>query len=201
MNWLLRCGVVAGPLFVVTFLVNGALVADYSPLRHPVSSLQLANGVQTVNFLVSGLLVVAFAVGARLAGQGFWGPVLIGAVGVGLLGSGIFLTDPVSGFPPGTPALADYTWHGRLHDLFAVPTFLGWPLACFVLARRFARWYSVGSGVAFLVMFVLTDVAFAQVEGFVEVGGLLQRATIIIGWTWLTSFAVHLTRVARSSLS
>lgn len=160
---LLRCGVIAGPLFVITFLV-------------------------------AGTLAIAFAVGARKAG--FWGPLLIAAVGIGLVGSGVFVTDPVSGYPPGSAPISDYTWHGRLHDLFAVPTFLGWPLACFVFARRFAPWYSVISGVAFAALFVLTSAAFAQTPGLVEIGGLLQRATITIGWLWLTLLALHLMRAA-----
>jgi hypothetical protein len=38
---LLACGVIAGPLFVLVFVVEGATRADYDPLRHPVSSLAL----------------------------------------------------------------------------------------------------------------------------------------------------------------
>jgi hypothetical protein len=188
MNRLALCGVIAGPLFVLTFLVNGALVDGYSPLRHPVSSLQLASWVQTANFLVTGTLVTAFAWGMRRAGLGLWGPLLIGAVGVGMVGSGVFVTDPVSGYPPGSPALAEYSWHGLVHDLFAVPTFVGWPLACFVMARRFRPWFSITCGVLFALLFVLTNAAFAQTPGLVEIGGLLQRLTITIGFTWLTVF-------------
>ena len=40
---LLVCGVIAGPLFVVAFLVEGATRAHYDPLRHPVSSLALGD--------------------------------------------------------------------------------------------------------------------------------------------------------------
>lgn len=188
MNRPALCGVIAGPLFVLTFLINGALVAGYSPLRHPVSSLQLASWVQTANFIVAGTLVVVFAVGTRL---GFWGSLLIALVGVGLIGSGVFITDPVSGYPPGSPALPEPTWHGLAHDLFAIPTFLGWPLACFVLARRFRPWYSIASGVAFVAMFVLTNAAFAQTPGLVEYGGLFQRLTVTIGFTWLTLLALR----------
>lgn len=209
---LLRCGMVAGPLFVAAFLVEGATRADYHPLRHPVSSLQLGGTVgatQIANFLVAGLLTLAFALGVRPAlraggRDSIWGPLLIGAVGIGLIGSGIFIIDPVSGYPPGTPAISDYTWHGALHDLFSVPTFVGWPVACLVFARRFAGWgqrgwaiYSAASGVLFAVMFVLTSQAFSQATGLVEIGGLLQRATVVIGWTWLALLAVHLESEAR----
>jgi Protein of unknown function (DUF998) len=41
MRALFVCGVVAGPLFVLVFLIEGAMTPDYDPLRHPVSSLAL----------------------------------------------------------------------------------------------------------------------------------------------------------------
>jgi len=34
--------------------------------------------------------------------------------------------------------------------------------------------------------------AFNQAEGLAELGGLFQRITITIGWSWLTLLAVHL---------
>ena len=66
---LLVCGAIAGPLFVIAFLIEGATRADYNPLRHPVSSLALGdNGwTQTANFIITGLLMLAFAVGLRRA--------------------------------------------------------------------------------------------------------------------------------------
>jgi hypothetical protein len=36
--------------------------------------------------------------------------------------------------------------------------------------------------------------AFNQAEGLVEFGGLLQRATVTVGWAWLTLLAIHLLR-------
>jgi hypothetical protein len=38
---LLRCGVVAGPVFVAVCLLEGTVRDAYRPLRHPVSSLAL----------------------------------------------------------------------------------------------------------------------------------------------------------------
>ena len=115
---LLACGVIGGPLFVATFLVEGATRAGYDPLRHPVSSLALGDSgwTQTANFIVTGLLTLAFAAGLRLALRppegSTWGPLLIGVWAVGLLGAGIFVTDPVSGYPPGRPDRAvQYSWH------------------------------------------------------------------------------------------
>lgn len=38
---LLVCGMAAGPLFTLAYVVEGATRADCKPLRHPVSSLAL----------------------------------------------------------------------------------------------------------------------------------------------------------------
>ncbi|WP_117212983.1 DUF998 domain-containing protein [Allorhizocola rhizosphaerae] len=115
---LLACGLVAGPLFVAAFALHGAFREGYDPLRHPVSSLAFGpwGWVQVANFIVSGLLTLAFAVGLRRA-SGLWlGPLLVAVWGVGLIGAGAFITDPVSGYPPGTPPIAaEPTWHGFLH--------------------------------------------------------------------------------------
>jgi hypothetical protein len=105
---LLACGAIAGPLFVLASILEGATRAHYQPLRHPVSSLELGDfgWTQRANFLVAGGLTLAFAIGLRRAlrplGGSTWGPLLVGAHAIGLLGAGIFVTDPVSGYPPGT---------------------------------------------------------------------------------------------------
>ena len=69
MKAFLACGVIAGPLFVVAFLFEGATRANYDPLRHPVSSLALGDygWVQSANFIFAGLLRLAFSVGLRRA--------------------------------------------------------------------------------------------------------------------------------------
>jgi hypothetical protein len=58
---LLACGVVTGPLFVATFLVEGTIRADYDPSRHPISSLLLvpSGRAQTANFMLADLLTLA----------------------------------------------------------------------------------------------------------------------------------------------
>src|SRR5260221_10122313 len=174
---LLMCGVIAGPLFVTTLLIEGATKAGYSPLRHPGSSIAWGEfgWVQGLNFIGAGLLSLALALGLRRMLQPFngsaWGPVLIACWAIGLIGAGIFLTDPVNGFPPGTPnAMLHPSWHGALHDLLSVPGFLCLDIACFVFSRWFAKrgrpgWalYSALTGIVFGIAFALTSAAFSQV--------------------------------------
>jgi hypothetical protein len=202
---LLTAGTLAGPLFTIAWTLESLTRANYSPLRHPVSSLALGEfgWTQIANFIVAGLLMVAFALGLRLAlgtqRGATWGPLLVAIWGIGLLGAGIFLTDPVSGYPPGTPdLLLNPTTHGALHDQFSLPGFAALTAACFVFGAYFARrgergWtvYSMLTGILFPIGIFLASAAFSQNVGLVAFGGLIQRVTVSIGWTWLTLLSIH----------
>lgn len=205
---LLRCGKIAGPLFIGTFLVEGLTRPSYTPSRHPVSSLALGphGWIQTANFTTAGLLYLAFSAGLRRAPRDAVatdaGPTLIGAAALGLIGAAVFVTDPVSGYPPGTPdAAAAYTSAGALHDLFSVPTFLGIPAASLAFARGSWRtgdrtWatYSAASGFTMLALVAFASAGFNQVPHLVDVGGLLQRASVGTGFGWLTALALRTSR-------
>lgn len=67
---MLRCGVLAGPLFVATFTAHEAALSGYDARRDPVSSLALAphGWIQTGNFVVAGCLYGALAAGLGLSG-------------------------------------------------------------------------------------------------------------------------------------
>ncbi|NJP31568.1 DUF998 domain-containing protein [Micromonospora thermarum] len=107
---LLAGGVLAGPLWVTVALVQGLTREGFDFRRYPVSV--LSNGdlgwLQIANFIAAGLLCVGAAVALRRArhpGLGpRTGPWLIGQYGVGLVLSGVFVADPLDGFPAGTPA-------------------------------------------------------------------------------------------------
>jgi hypothetical protein len=205
MKVLLVCGLLAGPVFTLAWLVEGATRAVYDPLRYPISSLAIGEygWTQSANFLITGILTLAFAAGLwrllRFPGGSTWGPLLIGMVAVGFLGAGLFVTDPMNGYPPGTPALpVQYSVSGNFHSLFSALVFLGLPIACFVFARLFKRqgqsgWriYSLATGILFIVLFIVTSAGFSQVPGLVDYAGLLQRITLITGWVWMTLLAIH----------
>ena len=205
---LLRCGVAAGPVFVAVFLLEGAVRDGYRPLRHPVSSLALGprGWIQAGNFAVAGTLLLAEAAGlaraADPATSSRAAPALIGAAGAGLIGSAVFTTDPVSGYPPGTPdALSRPSSTGIAHNLAAVPVFLGLPAAA--LACGWRSWragqhrfgvYSAGTAVTMLTTMALAGAGFGQTPRLVSLGGLFQRASIITGFTWLTALSARALR-------
>src|SRR5262245_17541406 len=127
----------------------------------------------TLNGLLQHLVRHGVRLGVRVRGGSGWGPLLIGAIAIGLLGAGLFVTDPLNGYPPGTPDLpVERSPAGVLHDLCSTPVFLGFPAACIVLGRRFLAWgesgwawYSIATGIAFFGAFVLTSIDFGRLAG------------------------------------
>ncbi len=203
---LLACGIIAPLFFIVAFLIAGAVRPGYDPLRQPVSSLSIgaAGWTQIANFLITGSLLIAFAVGLRRALRpAFWGPLLIGLAGLGLVGAGLFVADPLNGYPPGAPLVpVARSTHGRLHDLFGVPVFLGLPIAGFVFTRLFARrgergWavYSFMSALAMFVLFVVAGMGFNQTPGLSAFAGVFQRLSLAAGLGWVALLADHLRKL------
>ena len=172
----LLCGAIAGPLFAGAFTAIGATRAGYDWERLPVSSLAIGRQgwLQRVNFVVAGVLYSCAGAGLGRSANRRAGPhavpALVAGVGVGLIGSGMFVTDPVGGFPPRTPGGASLedassgttapTLAGRLHNLFAIPVFTGIPVAAMASAATAVRsrdysWagYSAASGLAMVGSF------------------------------------------------
>ncbi len=198
---LLGYGMLAGPLYVVTVLVQ-AMIRPGFDLLHDDASL-LANGdlgwIQVANFLVTGACVIAFAVGLSRALGKSWAPRLVAVYGLGLIGGGIFAADPMNGFPAGSPAGRPdmISTHGVLHLVFAGIGFLCLVAACIVMARRFASerrrgWmvFSIVTGVAFLAAFA----GVASGSGSAAVV-LAFWAALILAWSWIAAVAVHYYRV------
>jgi hypothetical protein len=139
-------------------------------------------------------------------------PALIFGAGVGLIGSGVFVTDPVDGFPP--PGRVQdgvdvrqkiaVTREGRLHNLFAIPIFAGIPAAALTCAGSAARrreypWaaYSAGSAIGMVGAFMLFGAAFGAARRLSGRGGVFQRSSIATGFGWLTALSLRALRGSR----
>jgi hypothetical protein len=193
---LLTCGAVAGPVFLLVVLVQDYTRPGFDPRRHPLSLLgQGAGGwVQVANFVLTGLLDIAFAVGLRRAWRGgpggTWAPLLIAGHGLGLVAVGVFRTDPAWGYPPGAPdGLPEHpTVASTLHSLGFLLVFGSLVAACFVLARAFAargdrRWATaaVAVGVA-LPVFLGLAVGLAPGAADPQPLSLMLRCIVLVGW-------------------
>ncbi len=203
---LLVCGVIAGPLYIALGVIQMFIRPGFDPTRHDLSL--MSNGalgwIQITNFVVTGLLVIAGAIGMRrvLRGSrgGTWGPLLIGVYGLGLIGAGIFTADPALGFPPGTPANAQtISWHGFMHFVTGGIGFLALIAACFIFARRFSVLKQQGWAIYSLITGVLFFAAFFGIATGSQQGGTTQvfvtlafTVAVVIAWAWISIMAARL---------
>jgi hypothetical membrane protein len=192
---LLGWGVVVGPFYLAIGLVLALTRSGFDLAEHQLSLLMLGDSgwMQSTNLIVSGLMVLAAALGFHRALGGSAAAVLLGVVGLGLVGSGIFPPDPMGGFPPGEPEVA--TASGIMHLVFGLVQFLSMAATAFVMARWFKRRGQVGVG------------RYSRITGFVVIVGFLGGAAVpttvgvallwlvvLAEWVWLAVASVYVYR-------
>ncbi len=195
---LLLCGAIAGLLFLFTVLIQDYTRPGFDPRLDPLSLLSLGDWgwVQIANFALAGALNLLYAVGLwrRLhSGRaGTWGPILIGAYGLGLIVVSIFRTDPANGFPPGIPAATHPSWHGAIHALGGLFVFVMLAAALAVFVRLFLAWkerwwafYCLASAILLLLIF------FTGFSNAAFMARTLRLATFI-GWMAASLVAIKL---------
>lgn len=202
---LLACGIAAGPLYVIVGIAQILARDGFDMRRHALSL--LSNGdwgwVQVANFILTGILVILGAIGVRRllhpGRAGTWGPILLGAYGVGLVLSGIFVADPALGFPPDTAMPETLSRAGLLHMTFGALSFYAVIAACLVFARYFAGlqrtgWllYSLITGAGFFFAFGALASGFAS-----PVIVLTFYGAVAWVWIWHTALMVSLHGTAR----
>jgi hypothetical protein len=202
---LLTGSILAGPIYIMIGIAQILTREGFDITRHPLSFMSLGDlgWIQIANFIVTGLLVIAGAIGLRRLAQPDKrlkrGALLVGIYGLGVLGGGLFVTDPALGFPPGTPDMYPQTmsWHGLLHFTFGQIGFLALIVASFVYARYFATnglrgWamFSALTGAIFLFAIIATVVT-AGGDG--SVWALLALyVAVILAWIWLSALSYHM---------
>ncbi|GAA4586715.1 DUF998 domain-containing protein [Planotetraspora phitsanulokensis] len=199
---LLACGVAAGPVYVGVVAAQVLTRDGFDLSRHPISLLSLGSlgWVQMADFVVAGLLSLAFAVGLRRVlhpgPAGTWAPPLVGVYGIGLVAGGVFVTDPALGFPPGAPSgMPDHlSWHAMVHAVAPPVAFTALVAAGFVFVRRFALLGRRGWA-AYSAMTAGTALVLSIWPGQ---DGLSVRlaVAIVIAFAWTTAVAALLMREA-----
>jgi hypothetical protein len=203
---------IAGPFYVVTSLALALTRPGFNVSHNEWSLLALGNWgwIQTTNFIVTGGMIVAGAIGLRLAlgrsvDAGTWAPRLIGAYGFALIGAGIFHADPAGGFPPGTPQghALQVSWHGALHIMAGSIGFACLIAACFVVARSYARRQHHRAAVASRLVGLVFAFAFIGIASGTDssVVNLGFTAAVVVSSGWLTAIAVDLYRRTRTDSS
>ena len=198
---LLRCGVLAGPFYLAVGLIQALLRDGFDLARHPLSL--LANGpagwVQTANFVLTGLMVVAAAVGfGRVLGPKSravtW---FLGAFGAAMIVAALFPADPVDGFPPGTPQgpPTSISTTGLVHFVAGALGFTFLAISCFCAARAMSR--RNASSLARLSLLSGLAVVLGFFGGMVFPMGILGIwFAVLVGWAWLAVTSLRLHRSA-----
>ena len=185
--------------FVLVFLVDGATRPGYTASYQPVSALALGSRgwIQTSNFVITGSLMTAAALGAWQTTQSVVASALLAVFGLSLVASGVFPMGLTRGYPPGTspdtpPNLS--TRH-RLHDFFGVLVFTSLPASCiaFGLSLSDTSWavYSFATATVLILLFLVFAAASERDSGL---AGLIQRSMILVGWTWIAILCLDLMR-------
>lgn len=201
-TWLLWSGALIGPWFIVLSLVQATVRPGFDLTKHEVSLLLAGAGgwAQTVVFIITGLLALAFAVGVRRqlhpGRAGTWGPILVALFGLLFIVAGLNHPDPQLGFPIGAPANVPATQSApsNIHSTAFSALALCTVALCFVLMRKFvgdrARGWTIAS--AALGVVIIVSVAAGSALMSSGYGGLpLLLAAIAITGS-LTAFALRL---------
>lgn len=153
--------------------------------------------IMNTNFVVTGLLTVAFATGLfKNIKGGRW--ILIGSILLGLFGAG----EAVGGFFPCDPGcpIAAQSPSQLAHNADAVIAFVAIALAPLLVSlglKRDHRWqgyrsYSLATGIIAIVLFLVFSAASIGYLGFV---GLFQRLFLAVPFLWIEVVALRLLRI------
>ena len=193
-------GIIGPILFTTVMYTLGFLQPGYSHITQPDSELGTVGApyaiIMNINFIVSGLLGVAFAFGLHrgIGGGGSKvGPALLAVAAAGVVGTGIFPTN-----------LAEpQSFTAVMHRLVSFPGSIAAMLAPIVISRRLKRdslWqgyrsYSLVTGVVAIGTFLLLLVGFRL--GFITPWvGAVQRLLLGVLLLWGEVMAIRLLRVS-----
>ncbi len=201
---LLGYGVIVGPIYLATGIGQGLMRDGFSFARHPLSVLANGNGgwIQTTNFVVSGLMVIAAAIGMWrvLRPTGRAATVALGTYGVAMIAAAVLKADPMDGFPVGTPLgpPTSISPMGLGHFAAGGIGFVAVAVSALhtsrVMQRRresiMAR-LSLASGVVILLGFFGGFAVPVLAKGSIGIW-----MAVVVGWVWLAVLSVQLYRVS-----
>ena len=197
--WVANAGVI---LYLLLDITAQILPPHYNPISTAESDLAVGpyGYVMTLNFVNRGLLSLAFLYAfvrtLRLwgidAGKYRSGVFLLGVWAVGALLLAMFPTDV-----PATPV----SWHGAIHLVVALLSFLGGAVGILRLSLRFgddpamraARRFALPLAViAVLFLVLLFGLPFAVPHVAARIGGLTERVLIGSILVWILAVSVYL---------
>lgn len=197
---LLGYGAIAGPFYLMSSLIEGVVHRDdgFRFTRDDWSLLAAGSHgwIHQTVVIVSGLMVVAAAVGVARAVSSRWAGPLIAVYGVGLVLAGLLVADGNGDYPIGSSDSGDFSGHGIGHLVAAMIGFFAVIAATFILAsgqssagRASAALASRATGTIFLLGFV--GVASGSSSSAVVLGFTFA---VVVLWSWLAALSIQLFR-------
>ena len=196
-------GIVAPIIFIITNLIAAfSSYPDYNFIRDSISSLAWTplGWVQTIGFMIMGLLIEVFIVGFLLSVRGGCihvdrkfrlGASILVFFGFGVLLAGAFHTDPVGG---------PHTLEGTIHGIVAGVAFWLFPIASLLIApclRKQPYWkdlflYTIIASILALALLIVGVWLPSEVSWF----GLYERILVLDELMWVEIMAVWLLRLS-----
>jgi len=196
-------GIAAPIIFIISNLVAAfSSYPEYNFIRDSISSLAWTplGWVQTIGFMIMGLLIEAFIIGLILSVQGGciqieWkfrlGASILVFFGFGVLLVGAFRTDPAGGL---------HTVEGTIHGIAASVVYWLFPIASLLIApclRKQQYWrnlflYTIVTSVLALALLIVGVWLPSEVSWF----GLYERILTLDELMWIEIMAVWLLRLS-----
>jgi hypothetical protein len=200
---LASAGIAAPVIFVITNLVvSFSSYPDYKFTRDSISSLALTplGWVQTIGFMIMGLLIEVFIIGLLLSIRGWFihvdrkftsGAFILGIFGFGLLLIGAFHTDPTGNI---------HTLEGTIHGIVSRMLFWLFPIATLLIApclRKQPYWkalflYTIIAGAVALALLIVGIFLPSGFSWF----GLYERILTLDELMWVEIMAIWLLRLS-----
>jgi len=182
-------GVVSPILCVLVFTLAGFLHPGYSPIHHVISDLGVGpdGWILNIDLIISGLMFIIFAIGfyqwmRPMISRGWLlaSTILLVLSGIGVVNEGIF-HQPAHGDP-------EAHLHMVLHGIGLAVLFYSLVIALLIMGWHFCKtpewrvygWYLLLTAFVTLGLLILPT----QIAGSGHIGGFIERAQVIVGFSW-----------------
>ena len=201
-RFLAICGIIAPIIFIIILMIASLLRPDYSHLTNFVSELGAVGAlyaiIQRINFVLTGILIVAFTFGLHRGisdGKGsIIGPLLVAIFGLSAVMSGIFSTDTIQ---PGSFSDIIHSMSSAIGSVAAI-------IAFFIISERLEKdilWKPYRSfSIVIAIVAIIGSVVGVGILGAIGIPGLGQRLFLAVLFLWIEVMAIRLFQISSISL-
>lgn len=181
---LLLAGAIAPVVSLLIFHLDMITRPGYDVLHQGPSLMMTGERgwLQIANFVLTGAVMLACGLANRRR--------LMAVYGFAMICTGVFVTDPQRGYPPGTPldllpgVNAPSTWHGTLHWISVFVMYGAAVAACLVSRSRLLIAFGVAMPAVLLAGTLVFQERALTSDVYAALDGVCGRLIIPLGWLW-----------------